>query len=121
MPTQICTDCMFEANNAYFFKQKCEQSDKLLRNSLQTPVGFLATNVKQEEEISVSHLTNDDFIELFPQEYTTSPKPAQLEYKLGFIFSVNLTFLRPNQTQPPRTILLIQIKLINSPPTLFPH
>lgn len=45
LPEHICTDCVAHAKTAYFFKQKCEESDKLLREGLQ--VGYVSHGCDQ--------------------------------------------------------------------------
>lgn len=55
LPAQICSSCLFEANNASFFKIKCQESDKLLRNSLQHD-GYDVVGVKNEEILQHSNL-----------------------------------------------------------------
>ncbi|XP_037040764.1 zinc finger protein 391-like isoform X2 [Bradysia coprophila] len=53
LPAQICSSCLYEANSACFFKIKCQESDKLLRNSLQQSA---YEDVKTEEILHGSHL-----------------------------------------------------------------
>ncbi len=55
LPAQICQPCLYEANNACFFRIKCQESDKLLRNSLQQNE-FKFEDVKNEEILQDSHL-----------------------------------------------------------------
>lgn len=47
LPAKICSSCLYEANNACFFKIKCQESDKFLRNNLQQ-TGYVVTDVKNE-------------------------------------------------------------------------
>lgn len=45
LPAQICASCVSQAKTAFFFKQKCEESDKILRESLQ--VGYVSNGCDQ--------------------------------------------------------------------------
>lgn len=87
LPAQICSGCTYEANNAYFFKQKCEESDKLLRSNLQSTSAegnvdadcchFDISAVKEEVTDGINnkivpashqHLDEDDFNDVFSND-----------------------------------------------------
>lgn len=53
LPAQICSSCLYEANSACFFKIKCQESDKFLRNNLPQN-GY--DDVKTEEILQDTHL-----------------------------------------------------------------
>lgn len=54
MPTLICLQCVHQVNNAFSFKQLCEQSDANLRQYLGKPLN--PKPCKQDEDVVVQHI-----------------------------------------------------------------